>query len=50
MKVWGVVNSLLRKRGSVCEDPVGCFPMSSSAMSSIALIIVESRVIRYQWT
>ena len=47
-EVWGVVNSLLRKRGSVHVDPVGCFPMSSSAMSSMALIIVESRVIRYQ--
>ena len=50
MKVWGIVNSLLRKRGSVREDPVGCFPMSSLAISSIALIIVESWVIRYRWT
>ena len=47
LKVWGVVNSLLRKRGSVCVDLVGWFPMSSLAISSIALIIVESQVIRY---
>ena len=46
VKVWGVGNSLLRKRGSVREEPVGCFPMSSSAMFSIALIMVESQVIR----
>ena len=49
-KEWGEVNSLLRNRGSVRVDPVGCFPISSLAMSSIALIIVESRVMRYWWT
>ena len=47
-KVWGVVDSLSRKRGLVRVDPVGWFPMSSLAMFSIVLIIVESQVMRYQ--
>ena len=40
-KVREVVDSLLRKRGSVHVDPVGWFPMSSPVMFSMALIIVE---------
>ena len=50
LKEWGEVNLLLRKRGSVRVDPVGWFPISSPAISSIALIIVESRVMKYRWT
>ena len=44
MKVWGVVNSLLRKRGSAREDPVSCFPKSSSAMSSIGNMVLSTRM------
>ena len=43
-----VEDSLLRKRGLVHADPVGWFPMSSPVMFSMALIIVESQVMRHQ--
>ena len=50
LKEWGEVNSLLRNRGSVRVDPVGWLPRSSPVMSNMAFIMVELRVMKYQWT